>query len=167
MSLQGEGYFEVVHNAKQPFRVVSNRADGMQQVVEDIGTAFNINAYGDEAAIKTTLVEGSASVNGTVLKPNQQAILDERVLKVSSIDTEEAIAWRNGYFLFANEDINSVMRKVARWYDLEVIYQGDLSHTRLAGTVSKFSKVSKVLGMLEETGAVKFKIEGRKIYVSH
>jgi transmembrane sensor len=160
--LEGEAYFEVVHNAKQPFRVESKG-----QIVEDIGTEFNINAYADEGSTKTTLIEGSAAVNKLVLKPNQQSVLtNNNQIKVTEVDSDLAVAWKNNEFMFASESIETVMKMVERWYNVEVVYVGKKTTERFSGGVSRFDNVSKVLQIVESTGAVHFKIEGRKIYVS-
>jgi transmembrane sensor len=168
--LIGEAYFAVVHNAKQPFKVESKG-----QVVEDIGTEFNINAYSDESNTKTTLVEGSAKVNEVLLKPNQQAVLSTSrgdgaarggSIKVQTIDAEDATAWKNGLFIFEDEPLQSIMKKVSRWYDVEVVYQQGVDKGQLyGGSVSRYDKVSSVLEGLELTKGIHFKIEGRRITV--
>lgn len=161
VKLTGEAYFIVVHQSKSPFRVES-----AGQTVEDIGTAFNINAYPDEKITRTTLVEGSASVNDVVLKPNQQSTLRGGNLKVEEVDAELAVAWRNNQFIFEKEDIRYIMRMISRWYNVEIVYHGELPSTTFSGGVSRFANVSEVLRPLESTGEVKFKIDGRKIIVS-
>jgi transmembrane sensor len=168
VTITGEVYFEVAHHPGQPFSVqVGN------QTIEDIGTEFNINAYGDEPVIKTTLLQGSIRVNKgdhhTVLVPGQQAITQtaSQNIKVLKVNTEEAVAWKNGYFFFSDdEDIQTVMRKITRWYDVDIIYpaEGPPQET-FGGTAKRYGNVSQVLKELEITGDVKFKIEGRKIYV--
>ena len=159
--LKGEAYFRVVHNSAKPFRVQT-----AGQVVEDIGTEFNINAYDDESTIKTTLIEGSASVNGVILTPGKQSTLHGQTLQVKTIDPAEAIDWKNNEFVFNDEPLESVMRKVSRWYNVDVIYQNEsLKKGTFWGSISRFSKVSELLNMLAVPGNVKFKIEGRKVYV--
>jgi transmembrane sensor len=169
--LVGEAYFAVVHDAKQPFRVESSG-----QVVEDIGTEFNISAYGDEPTIKTTLVEGSASVSslrgGTtkqshLLNPNQQAILTNGSIKVTPANTEEAIAWKQGYFRFNNAKIADIMLQLSRWYDIEVVYEGKATEEGLYGKISRYKNITEVLKMLEKTGLVRFKVEGRRVIVKN
>lgn len=161
VKLNGEAYFVVVHNSKMPFKVES-----AGQVVEDIGTEFNINAYADEHSTKTTLVEGSAKVNEVILKPNQQASLNGTQINVKNVDTELFIAWKNNQFIFEHDDIRYIMRMISRWYNVEIEYQGELPVTTFTGAVSRFANVSEVLRPLESTGQVKFKIEGMKILVS-
>ncbi|MES2457087.1 MAG: FecR domain-containing protein [Bacteroidota bacterium] len=178
--LSGEAYFAVAHNAKQPFRVESNG-----QVVEDIGTEFNINAYDDEVSVKTTLVEGMAKVTplspqgGSItLRPNQQATLSPlegempagqrgvNNIKVTQVNPNEVLDWKNGEFQFNDEPLGSIMRKVARWYNVEVIYKDINPDKPFWGTISRFENISKVLEKLELTGTIHFKVEGRKVYVS-
>ena len=165
VTLTGEAYFEVAHHAAQPFRVSVGG-----QTIEDIGTHFNINAYGDEPAIKTTLIEGSVRITNdgrdVILKPGQQALLVNNVLTVSEANTEEAIAWKNGYFRFNNEKIGSIMRKLSRWYDVDIAYEGNLSADGLNGTISRDKNISQVLEMLALTKEVHFKVAGRKVTVS-
>jgi len=167
VKMTGQVYFQVVHNADQPFRV-----DVKDQMIEDLGTEFNINAYDDEAIMKTTLIEGSARViyhgSSALLSPGQQAAIHRGAEKISvnKVDTEEATAWKNGYFLFNNEPLESVMRKISRWYDVDVVYPSvaPIGESYL-GSITRYSNVSKVLQMLEITGDVKFRIEGKKIIV--
>jgi len=167
VELDGEGYFEVtkVKDHRMPFIVVGNR-----QRVEVLGTHFNMNSYADENATKTTLLEGSVSVSASntssILKPGQQAISVNGKTRVVQVQTEDVVAWKNGYFMFNNESLEDVMRKVARWYDVQVEYK-NVSNRKITffGTVSRFSNISQVLRTLEHTGEVKFDIEGRRIIV--
>lgn len=165
--LKGEAYFEVAKNKSMPFIVNSSK-----QKIEVLGTHFNISAYTDENRIKTTLAEGSVKVSliennleQQILKPGQQAIADNHI-KVIPVDIEEALAWKDGLFMFNNEDLENIMKKVERWYDVKVDFQeNDLRNKHFSGTVSRFGKVSQILKTLELTGSVHFKIEGRKIIV--
>ncbi|MBL4678007.1 MAG: FecR family protein [Mucilaginibacter sp.] len=165
VELTGEAWFSVKHDASQPFKVKTQN-----QTVEDIGTEFNINAYSDEAAVRTTLLEGSASVSiaqqSITLKPGQQTLLKDNHLTPGPANTEQASAWRNGYFVFESESIQPIMRKIARWYNVEIVYQGEAPEDQFWGTVSRFDGVDKVLSKLELTKKVHFTIEGRRIIVS-
>ncbi|NRF41970.1 FecR family protein [Pedobacter foliorum] len=165
VELNGEAYFEVAHNKKLPFRVVSNH-----QTVEVLGTHFNINSYQEEGIQKTTLLEGSVKVSvlksTSILKPGQQAqVWKNKTIEVSIVDTEEAVAWKNGYFRFHREDIESIMRKVSRWYNVNVEFKGGISDEKFNGTISRTKNINQVLEMLETTNAVHFKIEGRRVSV--
>jgi ferric-dicitrate binding protein FerR (iron transport regulator) len=163
VKITGEAYFEVVHNTVQPFKV-----EVKGQTIEDIGTAFNINAYDDEPNMKTTLISGSVKINSsTVLHPGQQAIQSGPAIRVKDVDTEGAIAWKNGYFLFDYESLESIMRRISRWYNVDVAYEpGQQITTGFLGSMTRYTNVSEVLNALEAAGKVKFKIEGRKITVS-
>lgn len=171
VELSGEAYFQVIHDAKQPFRVFS-----AGQIAEDLGTSFNINSYADEPVSKTTLVEGSMQIqsvknpqnkNPVLLAPNQQASLDAAgAISLSLVNTDEALGWKNGYFIFESEDIASVMRKISRWYDVEIVFEGKAPEDKFGGTMSRFNDVSKVLSKLELTDKVHFRIEERRIIVT-
>lgn len=170
VELKGEGYFEVAHNKMKPFRVKT--AD---QLVEVLGTHFNINAYPEDEVSKTTLLEGSVRVTAPalsrqdrgqlILYPGQESVLVSNQLKVQPADLEAATAWRNGNFMFEGENIRAIMKKIARWYNVEVIYEGEVPDNKFGGTVSRFSSVSQVLRKLELTGKVHFKIQERRIVV--
>ncbi|MDB5010479.1 MAG: FecR protein [Mucilaginibacter sp.] len=168
VELIGEAYFEVAKNKKLPFRVVSRN-----QIVEVMGTHFNINSYADETKTKTTLLQGLVKVTGTdtqnsaMLKPGQQSIIKHcsSDIQVEDVGVEDAVAWKNGYFMFPNEHIKTIMREISRWYDVDIEYSGDVSHKTIWGSVSKFKNVAEALKMLELTGCVHFKIEGRRIIV--
>jgi len=165
--LNGEAYFEVAKDAK-PFIVVTG-----QQEVKVLGTHFNISGYGEEETTKTTLLEGSVSILNlrsnlsTILKPGEQNLLKGNRMHIYQVDTEEAIAWKNGYFTFNREDLGSIMRKISRWYDVEIDAPANplLMQKEFSGTVSRFGNVSDVLEMLELTDEVRFKIEGRRIII--
>jgi transmembrane sensor len=161
VKLTGEAYFEISKNPAQPFFVKTDR-----QEIRVLGTHFNVSNYMSEYMAKTTLLEGSILLNGnTQLKPGQQAEITSNGITVSKVDPELAIAWKNNKFMFENESIENIMKLVQRWYDVEVVYEGDLPDDKFGGSVSRFDKVSKVLGMLELTGNVHFKIAGRRITV--
>lgn len=166
VTVKGEAYFEVAKDKRRPFKVFS-----AQQQIEVLGTHFNVNAYEDEAEVKTTLLEGAVKIVygnlSHVIKPGQQARLSEETgkMELAEVDIEEAVSWKNGYFMFDNEDIHSVMRKISRWYDVEVVFLNNQISERFGGTVSKFENVSQVLKILEVTGTIHFKIEGRRIIV--
>ncbi len=163
VELTGEAYFEVVHNAKSPFKVISNG-----QEVEDIGTHFNINAYTDEPATKTTLLEGAVRVSennhSKILNPGQQATVSNHTLTINTVDTEEAIAWKNGLFEFHNANIQAVMRQLSRWYDVDVSYAGGIPNREFSGKIHRNITALKVSDILSYSD-IHFKIEGKKIIV--
>ncbi|MGN7819852.1 FecR family protein [Chitinophaga sp. 22536] len=164
VELKGEAYLEVSHNPQQPFKV---KVRDME--VSVLGTHFNINAYPNEAGIRTTLLEGSVRVNNDgqsyILKPGQQAQLQPNgQFSLQQVDTEDITAWKDGQFSFNDADIHTVMRQVARWYGAEVVYQGNVTH-HFMGTIPRDVPVSRLLKMLELTGRVSFVVEGNKIIV--
>jgi transmembrane sensor len=178
--LQGEGYFEVVkiYSHAFPVRGISSRkeermpfiVESKGQEVKVLGTHFNINAYADEAEVKTTLLEGSVMVGkpgkAEILKPGEQAVLNGKYMKVIKVDAGEAIAWKNGLFSYKNATLQTVMRQLSRWYDISVVFENEaLKNNTLTGSVSRFSNISGMLLVIERTGAAKFKIEGKKITV--
>jgi hypothetical protein len=165
VELSGEAYFEVAKNKDKPFKVAVNNMN-----IEVLGTHFNVNAYNDENAIKTTLLEGSVKLKTgnqqAYLKPGQQATLgQQQMFNIRPVNTEDAVAWKNGYFVFNNENIQSIMKKISRWYDVEVVYEGKVDERDFGGTASRFGSVTEVLKLLELTGTVHFKMEGRRITV--
>jgi len=160
VKLSGEGYFEVAKDKAHPFIVATDK-----QEVEVLGTHFNINSYDDEGSVKTTLLEGSVKVNEVVLKPGQQSVLEAGKIAVENVDTEEAVAWKNGKFVFEYESIESVMRKLARWYNIDVVYEGSIGEKTFSGSISRSDNISKILEKITYTQNVHFKIEGRRITV--
>jgi hypothetical protein len=174
VELTGEAYFEVAHISSsrrggredaKPFHVNVN---GMQ--VEVLGTHFNVNAYGDEGAIKTSLLEGSVKIKkGNVsglLKPGQQGVLknNSNNIEIKNADMSQAVAWKNGLFQFDGADIKTIMREIGRWYDVEIEYAGKVPERRFEGKISRDSQLSDVLKILELSN-VKFAVEGKKIVV--
>ena len=169
--ITGEAYFEVAKNKDMPFKVEAGSSE-----IEVLGTHFNVNAYDDEATIKTTLLEGRVKVSVPALganespkylKPGQQAgINKEGNIKVTDhADTEAAIAWKNGWFQFNSADLKTILRQISRWYDVDIVYEGNIN-LHFTGQINKNINVSKVFETLSLTNEVHFKIEGRKIIVS-
>jgi transmembrane sensor len=157
VKLVGEAIFEISHEANRPFKV-----QAQNQTIEDIGTVFNVNAYADEATVKTTLIEGKVKVGNMLLsEPGQQT----DGLNVKSVNAKRFTAWKNGDFYFENEDIQTVMRELSRWYNIEVIYQGNITKDGFNAEISRGKNISAILNILENTKGVQFKIEGRRITV--
>lgn len=187
VELAGEAYFEVAKNAGAPFKVhiirhsmaLSHegrednlgREDASGGDVEVLGTQFNINAYDDESTVKTTLLEGSVKVSKgkdhNLLKPGQQTQLDAKgaIHVLSDVNTEEVIAWKNGYFQFDDADIRTVMRQLARWYDVEISYEGPVTERQFGGQMPRGVSLSEVLRILEASN-VHFRVEGKKLVVA-
>lgn len=165
VSITGEAYFEVAKNPSKPFIVQAN-----QMYITVLGTHFNINAYSDEPDTRTTLLEGAVSVTAgqhmTVLTPGQQVRLDKNnaLTVANDVDVEDVIAWKNGYTVFENADIETIMRQVSRWYNVEVVFEGNMPKRHFAGTISRKSSLPDLLKILEFEN-VNFSIEGKKIIV--
>ncbi|WP_448104339.1 FecR family protein [Pedobacter panaciterrae] len=165
VELSGEAYFEVTKDKAHPFIVVTK-----QQSVEVLGTHFNVNSYADEEITKTTLLEGAVKINGSVLlSPGEEALQPKSgALAIHKVDTENAVAWKNGLFIFENETLNAAMNKIARWYDVEVRYQDtNLQLLTVGGSISRFDKVTEVLSLFEKAGNIQFAIKGRTIIISN
>ena len=177
VEITGEAYFEVAktegrEGKKRPF-VVDIKGAGQ---VEVLGTHFNINSYGDEDAVRTTLLEGSVRVRSTanaaeiILKPNEQAQIDKQTnnlkkLTGADVDVDAEVAWRLGLFQFNNSDLKTVMRQLERWYDVEVEYEGNIPKREFIGAIPRSMNLSEVLKLLQGQ-KVHFRIEGRKVIVS-
>jgi transmembrane sensor len=157
VEISGEAYFEVAKQKGMPFRVKNAR-----QTIEVLGTQFNVMAYPDEGSINTTLLEGSVRIrsgrNDKTLVPGQQARNGANGIDVLSVDTEEVVAWKNGFFIFKSEDAHSILRQIARWYDVKIDIQGDISGKNFGGKISRSRNVSEVLEVLESTGSLKFEV---------
>lgn len=170
VEIDGEAYFEVVKNAGMPFKVKVNETTE----VEVLGTHFNVNAYENEGVIKTTLLEGIVRVKAykqlQTLVPGQQAEVlygnDREGVSVHTADINRVMAWKNGLFNFEGANLQEVMRQLERWYDIEVVYSGDIPNIRFGGKISKNENLSIVLEGLKGAG-VDFKLEeGRKLIVT-
>jgi hypothetical protein len=165
--LTGEAYFEVAKDAAKPFSV---NVDNKQQI-EVLGTHFNIEAYPDDSDIKTTLLEGSVKLvysdKQAILKPGQMAINDSgKSLLIKDADTYEVMAWKNNLFIFNNENIKSIMKRLARWYNVDVVFDGDMEKVNFYGNYSRAKSLSNLLKYIELTEKVHFKIEGRRVTVT-
>jgi ferric-dicitrate binding protein FerR (iron transport regulator) len=165
ISITGEAYFEVAHDELKPF-IVSNGETNVQV----LGTRFNTNAYDDENEIKVTLLEGSVKVNkgasSATIKPGQQARVNGEISVADDVNLEQVMAWKNGLFNLTGEDIKTIMRQISRWYDADIEYHGDVSNIEFYGSVSRRENVYELLSVMERTGIVHFKVEGKKIIVS-
>ena len=164
VTVTGEVYFEVAKNAAMPFKITVKDME-----VQVLGTHFDIMAYDDENAMRTTLLEGSVKVTkGSVnrmLVPGQQSIINELPdIKVADADLEEVMAWKNGLFQFNGLDIQTVMRQISRWYDVDVVYEGKIPTGHFTGVVNRSNDISQVLKIMQ-AGGVRFKMDGRKLVV--
>lgn len=160
--LEGEAYFEVAPDEARPFVVKTAK-----EVIEVLGTHFNIHAYAEETTSRTTLLEGSVRINDdTILRPGQQAIVSaDGALRTQEVDAQKVIAWKNGKFVFESEDLESVLQKIGRWYNVEISYEHTVSGKTFSGTVSRFEDLEQLLHIISYTSNVQFKAEGRRIVV--
>ncbi|QNL51071.1 FecR family protein [Olivibacter sp. SDN3] len=170
VSLTGEAYFEVAKNEHKPFKVKAGDTE-----IQVTGTHFNINAYADEQQVTTTLVEGGINVlkknQEVALQPGQQAVsrLDDSPISIETVDTDYALAWLEGDFVFENQDIKTIMKNIARWYNVDVIYESSAPTTRKAfgGTYTKSKGIEELLSHLEtlSNNTVRFKLKERRVTV--
>lgn len=165
VEITGEAYFEIAHNSLKPFRVKVK-----DMYVNVLGTHFNVMAYDDEKEIKTTLLEGSLKVSNTssyrFVKPGQQAgLLQNGTFNlIPDADVEEAVAWKNGKFLFNSADICTIMRQVERWYNVDIVFERE-GNLHFTGELSRYANISELLRKLELTNEIHFRIEKGKIIV--
>lgn len=165
VELEGEAYFEV-SKEKRAFKVITNR-----QEIEVLGTHFNVDAYGGNQFVKTTLLEGSVKLNSPksrqsiVLRPGEQGIGDNNGLSVKQVDAWDVIGWKRGLFVFSHEPIRTVMDEISRWYNIEVVYEGTITKENFVMNISRSEDINEVLKKLELTGVVHFKTEGRRVIV--
>lgn len=169
--LDGEAYFEVAKNVK-PFLVVCH-----QQEVEVLGTHFNVNAYSDEKNIKTTILTGLVRINtsgltnayesGLLLLPGEQAVNSDGVVSVHKVNPDDALCWRDQVFIFNGGNLERMMKVVARWYDLNIIYSDfNLKKIELPVRVPRLKNLAALLKTVEETGKVKFKLQGKTLTIT-
>lgn len=171
VELQGEAYFEIAENKEKPFMVAVKSTTGKDSLdIQVLGTRFNVNSYGDEPDITTTLLDGSVAVNHGedrhLLRAAQQAraFVTGKMIVENKVDTSSVTAWHRNQFQFTSSSIEPIMRQLSRWYDLEVHYEGKINE-RFNATISRQVSLAKVLALLEQTNAVHFIINDRKVIV--
>ncbi|MFC0514777.1 FecR family protein [Mucilaginibacter angelicae] len=166
VELEGEAYFEVTHNTSQPFRVSSGK-----QVVEVLGTHFDIMSYDQIRGIKTTLLQGSVKVSGdagkAVLKPGQQSTFSAGgPIAVSAANIEQVVAWKNGYFRFEDERLEDIISTISRWYDFDAVFEDEtLKDEKFGAFTARFSDINTLLNIISRTGNVKFVLQGKNIRI--
>lgn len=172
VELEGEAYFEVARLQDQPFIVRTDRQD-----IHVLGTHFNVHAYRDEHQNRTTLLEGSVKVAGkgingdspesqtVVLIPGEEVVVSSGQMTKQMVDVESTLAWKNGYISFNERPLKEILGDIARWYDVEIVYENVDQDARYGGKVSRYADVASVLKRLELTGTVHFEIKGRRIIV--
>lgn len=171
VTLNGEAYFEVKHNASKPFIVYSAE---QRTIVK--GTKFNVSAYQEDKKTTTTLLEGSVAIqlmNGqqpvsskeVLLTADQQAIVQDGHTVTGSVDASESMAWSQGKFMFTDAPLADIMRQIARWYDVEVVYLMPVEDATFTGSISRFERIQDVLRKIELTDRIKFEIQERRVMV--
>ena len=169
VDLKGEAYFEVHKDSLRPFIVRMNGAE-----VTVLGTSFNVNTYGDDGQIYTTLVNGAVRVSSVkngqaeVLKPGMQSVMDVQAgqLTVREVDVEPYVAWREGRFVFRAMTLDLIMRQLQRWYDFEVFYQNpELKDYEFRGVIKRDMDLDKVLSVIKVTTNVDFEVKGKVITI--
>jgi len=165
VKLQGEAYFEIFKDKAHPFIVETD-----EQQIEVLGTHFNVNSYKDEPGIATTLIEGSVKISSggiqRIIKPGDQALNKSGSITVRQVNLESVMDWKNGDFYLDKVNFKVAMRKIARWYNVEVIYDASITDDmETGGWVSRKSNLSSILKLIESSGLVRFKVEGNKVYV--
>jgi len=170
VELIGEGYFEITHHQHKPFIVMSQ---DQQTIVK--GTKFNITAYPDDPDKITTLLQGSVLVKNSrytkaaevLLQPNEQAILQQNTIVKSKVEATDAVAWKNGKFIFNDTPLQTIMQQLARWYDIEVVYSTSIKGITFTGAVSRFDDIQDVLRKISLTESIQFETKGRRVMVRH
>ena len=168
--VEGEAYFKVARNEQKPFYV-----ETAGQLIRVYGTEFNVNAYPDEDAVRTTLVEGSIALQRMggpeaelVLTPGHQAVFDKEseVTSVRSVDTEAVTGWRRGVFVFDEQNLEQIMRSLSRWYDFDFRFEDDrLRSLVFMGSMPRYGAFSEVLEVLSKSCDLRFRLEGRLLYI--
>jgi hypothetical protein len=167
VTITGEVYFEIAKNEHQPFKVTTYNTE-----VRVLGTHFNVAAYQEDETVSTTLFEGAVELKNADqkirIKPGQVSSWNEteRKFETKVADLEEALAWKNGYFVFNEANIQEIMQKLSRWYDVPVTYKGDLSRLNFSAKISRKANIEEVLDILQSTGTIQFKIKERRVIVS-
>ncbi len=164
VSIQGEAYFEVAKNASKPFLVHTSN-----QVVEVLGTHFNVNAYENNSAIKTTLLEGSIALQShqkrMLLIPGQQAINQDETLTKMNVDPSEVIAWKEGFFDFTDANIKAVIEEFARWYAIDIEYKGNKINETFTGRIPRDWPFEKVWKIMQSFKSIQVEMQGRRIII--
>ncbi len=156
VKITGEVYFEVKKNSAKPFRVETRK-----DKIEVLGTNFNVNSYSEESIIKTSLLQGSVRINEKILKPGE-AYLNGNIVKTN---IEQDIAWKNGVFDFRNMSVEAALKQLARWYDVDIVYDGPRPTLTLGGEMNRELTLKQVLKGLGGMAA-RFRLEGRVLHVT-
>jgi transmembrane sensor len=161
VQVTGEVFFQVAHDADRPFIVTAGEMD-----LQVLGTTFNVNAYNDEDAVKATLVEGSIQVKKgiqkKIIKPGQQAQILPNDIKISEVDIDKVTAWKQGYFRFKEDKLSEAMKNIARWYNVDVVYEGNAANVDVSGDIPRTANLSELIKLLAVID-VNARVEGKKL----
>lgn len=164
VQVTGEVFFQVAHNAQKPFKVTAKGMD-----LQVLGTSFNVNAYDDEDAVKATLVEGSIQIKKgiqkKIIKPGQQAQVLANDIKISEVDVNKIMAWKQGFFRFKEDKLSDAMKNIARWYNVDVVFEGNAANVKISGDIHRSSNLSDVLKLLSAMD-ISARIEGGKLILN-
>jgi ferric-dicitrate binding protein FerR (iron transport regulator) len=168
VKIVGEAYFEVSHDKKRPFTVVCGN-----QEIQVLGTHFNVSSYPEDSGTATTLVNGSVRIKNIrsgmlkMLSPGQAAVIQKGSggIDVFRANIDEALAWKQGYFIFDDQPITTIMKVMSRWYNVDIQYVNVDNTDRFGGTFSKSRNLSETLNNIEELGNVRFDLRPGKIIV--
>ncbi len=169
VEITGEAYFEIAGKAAMPFKVLLPGAGGQRTEVQVLGTRFNVNTYTDEGPQKVTLLQGAVKIQrgseSVKLAPGQQiAVTDQQLKLVANPDLSEVMAWKNGQFSFVGAHLSTIMREVARWYDLEVVFQDQITDPYTI-RIARDIPAEKLFRFIEMSGGVKLELKGKKVIV--
>lgn len=169
VEIRGEAYFQVARDARHPFRVAVEGSAGGNTEIEVLGTEFNVNAYSDEPDERTTLVSGGVRVRAgrgdVVLSPLQQAVASAKGLREQEVaDLAQVVAWRSGFFSFEDGDVPQILRQIARWYDVAIVYDGKVPADRFTGRFPRSTSLAGVLKILNISG-VRLEAENKTIRI--
>ena len=175
VSVRGEAYFEVAKNAQSPFHVRVSGPDSAEGLfdIRVLGTHFNVNAYADENLLKTTLLEGRIEFSGpaekTILRPAEQVTADlsgaGKLHVIRLADADKTIAWKNGFFQFSQADIQTVMRQLSRWYDVNIYYSGPIPIKHFGGKIQRDLTLNELLDVLAKS-QIHYRLEGKNLTVT-
>lgn len=168
VTVTGEAYFEVSHRDRQPFKVLT-----ATQEIKVFGTHFNVNSYADDKTNNTVLISGSVQVKSLqsgqhcLLKPGQQASTSRKdgQLTTAQANVENAVSWKNGYFIFDNQQIKDIMRIMSRWYDVDVSYEGQTTVEHFGGSFSRNLTMNEILNNLQQIGNLDFEVNGNHVVI--
>lgn len=164
VEVTGEVFFQVAHDAQKPFIVTAKGMD-----VQVLGTSFNVNAYDDGDIVRATLVEGSVlikkGIQKKIIKPGQQAQVLANDIKISEVDVDKIIAWKQGFFRFKEDKLSEAMKNIARWYNVDVVFEGNAAEVKFSGDIHRSSNLSDVIKLLAAMD-ISARIEGRKLILN-